>query len=624
MLLALLLLSLFTLVLLGFYVFVAAPRSRGHQTFAAFIACLALWTVNDILMWGFGGGRTLAAWWAGTSFALALLLQLAFVVFAWVFPENAEVPVGRAAVLFAPGLVLVPAALGGMMWSGIEFDGADFRIRLTPLAYAFGLYIYGLFVYGFALLLRKWRRYRGSLWGKQLGAILVALVVTATLKTAANIVLPLAGVYDLLPVGSVFVLVGAVIYAYAITNFKLFSIQSALDQFRLFPIAYKVAFSIAAVAVLSFALFQIPIVWWSFADHTTGAWKRYLVFSVITALVPNLLLVALVIRVISRPLRRLTEAAVDVAGGAYGTQVELKSNDEVGLLADSFNEMSRKMAEDIERLRALNEHLVRTEKLAAAGALAAGVAHEVNNPLASISSLIQILQSRRLNEENEAETREMLRLASTQIARISQVLRDMMDFARQRPPERAPLDLARVVESSLRLAGFDKGFKRLRVTTDFDPRAPRVSADADQLQQVFLNLLLNARDAMPDGGDLRLTLSHDAQANEVSVEVADTGHGIPEEVLPRVFDPFFTTKGAGRGTGLGLAVCYGIVTAHGGRIEVGPGAGGPGTSVRVSLPAGGTAAPSPSKVLANGGAAVQTATAGAPHPNAGAPHAGGE
>jgi signal transduction histidine kinase len=623
MLIALLLLSLFTLVLLGFYVFVAAPRSRGHQTFAAFIACLALWTINDILMWGFGGGRTLAAWWAGTSFALALLLQLAFVVFAWVFPENAEVPARRLAVIFAPGLVLVPAALGGMMWSRVEFDGADFRIRLTPLAYAFGLYIYGLFTYGFVLLLRKWRRYRGSLWGKQLGAILWALVITATLKTAANIVLPLAGVYTLLPVGSVFVLVGAVIYAYAITNFKLFSIQSALDQFRLFPIAYKVAFSIAAVAVLSFALFQIPIVWWSFADHTAGAWKRYLVFSVITALVPNLLLVALVIRVISRPLRRLAEAAVDVAGGAYGTQVELKSNDEVGLLADSFNEMSRKMAEDIERLRALNEHLVRTEKLAAAGALAAGVAHEVNNPLASISSLIQILQSLPLNEGNEAETREMLRLASTQIARISQVLRDMMDFARQRPPERAPLDLARVVESSLRLAGFDKGFKQLRVSTDFDPRAPKVSADADQLQQVFLNLLLNARDAMPDGGDLRVRLSHDAQANEVTVEVADTGHGIPEDVLPHVFDPFFTTKGAGRGTGLGLAVCYGIVTAHGGRIVVEPDAAGRGTNVRVSLPAGASATLS-SKALANGAASVQTSTAGGAQAAAGVPLAAGE
>ena len=603
MLLALLLLSLFTLVLLGFYVFVAAPRSRGHQTFAAFIACLALWTINDIVMWGFGGGRQLAAWWAGLSFGLSLLLQLAFVVFAWVFPENAEVPVRRAAVMFAPGLVLVPAALAGMMWERIDFDGADFHIKLTPLAYAFGLYIYGLFTYGFAMLFAKWRRYRGSLWGKQLGAILFALVITATLKTAANIALPLAGIYTLLPVGSVFVLIGAVIYAYAITNFKLFSIQSALDQFRLFPIAYKVAFSIAAVAVLSFALFQIPIVWLSFADRSAEAWKRYLVFSVITALVPNLVLVALVIRIISRPLRRLTEAAVDVAGGAYGTRVELKSNDEVGLLAASFNEMSRKMAEDIERLRALNEHLIRAEKLAAAGALAAGVAHEVNNPLASISSLIQILQSRPINNENEAETREMLRLVSTQIARISQVLRDMLDFARQRPPARAPLDLARVVESSLRLAGFDKDFKRLRVNTNFDREAPRVSADADQMQQVFLNLLLNARDALPDGGDLRIRTAFDEAACEVVVEVADTGQGIEADALPHVFDPFFTTKRTG--AGLGLAVCYGIVTAHGGQITIAPNKGA-GTTARVSLPANEPAR----EGLAPRTAAVQTSTTG--------------
>ncbi|HEX3559726.1 MAG TPA: ATP-binding protein [Pyrinomonadaceae bacterium] len=606
MLLALLLISLFTLVLLGFYVFVAAPRSRTHQTFAAFIACLALWTINDIVMWGFGGGPRLAGWWTSASFALSLLLQFAFVVFAWVFPEDGEIPLPRAAILFAPGAVLFPAALAGMMWDGLYFDGGDFRIKLTPLAYAFGVYIYALFAYGFAILFRKWRRYRGSLRGKQLGAILFALVVTATLKTAANIVLPLAGVYTLLPVGSVFVLVGVIIYAYAITNFELFSIQSALSQFRLFPIAYKVAFSIAAVAVLSFALFQIPIVWWSFADHTADAWKRYLVFSVITALVPNLLLVALVIRIISRPLRRLTEAAVDVAGGAYGTRVELRSNDEVGLLAASFNEMSRKMAEDIERLRALNEHLIRAEKLAAAGALAAGVAHEVNNPLASISSLIQILQTRPLTAENESETREMLRLASTQIARISRVLRDMTDFARQRPPARSPLDLARVVESSLRLASFDKAFKRLRVTTDFDPRLPHIPADADQLQQVFLNLLFNARDAMPQGGDLRVRAYFDEAKGEAVVEVADDGQGIAPGVLPRVFDPFFTTKHAG--AGLGLAVCYGIVTAHGGRITVASGeiVEGRGTTVRVALPACETAC----EALAPRASSVQTSTAG--------------
>ncbi|MCA1555819.1 MAG: HAMP domain-containing protein, partial [Acidobacteria bacterium] len=358
--------------------------------------------------------------------------------------------------------------------------------------------------------------------------------MTGALTTLATIALPLVGNYALLPFGAIFVIPGVLVYAYAISNFKLFSLQSALDQFRLFPIAYKVALSIALVAMLSFAILQIPIVWWSFGAGTPEAWRRYLVFSIISALVPNLILVALVIRIISRPLRRLTEAAVEVSGGAYGTQVQIGSpNDEVGLLAASFNEMSRKMASDIEHLRTLGEQLVRTEKLAAAGTLAAGVAHEVNNPLASISSLIQILQTRAAavsdNGQQSAETREMLRLISTQIARITQVLRDMMDFARTRPPARAPLDVAHALNASIRLASFDKDFKQLNLTTQYDDSAPLVSADTDQLQQVFLNLLLNARDAMPAGGSLHISTSYERGVHELLIEIADDGAGIAPE-----------------------------------------------------------------------------------------------
>ncbi|HYN85775.1 MAG TPA: histidine kinase N-terminal 7TM domain-containing protein, partial [Pyrinomonadaceae bacterium] len=199
MLLALLLLSLFLLVLLGFYVLVAAPRSRAHQTFAAFVACFALWTVKDIALWGFGGGGArLASLWAATSFVLSLLLQYALAVFAWVFPEDNPVPWRRAAVLFAPGAVLAPAAFAGLLWDEVGFRGDAFRISLAPLAYASGLYVYAIFAYSFALLYRKYRRYRGTLWGRQLGAILCALVITAVLKTAANVALPLAGDYRLL------------------------------------------------------------------------------------------------------------------------------------------------------------------------------------------------------------------------------------------------------------------------------------------------------------------------------------------------------------------------------------------------------------------------------------------
>ncbi|MGH9914248.1 MAG: sensor histidine kinase, partial [Pyrinomonadaceae bacterium] len=406
-----------------------------------------------------------------------------------------------------------------------------------------------------------------------------------TLNFLANILLPVAHDYRLLPYGAVFTVPGVLIYAYAISNFKLFSFQSALDQFRLFPVAYKVALSIAVVASCSFFFLQVPIIWWSFGGSLfSEAWRRFLVFSVISALVPNLLLVALVIRIISRPLRRLTEAAVTVAGGAYGTRVNLSSNDEVGLLASSFNEMSRKMAEDIERLRQMNTHLIRAEKLAATGTLAAGVAHEVNNPLASISSLIQILQTREKNVLDE-QAREYLHLISQQIARITHVLSDMMDFAQARPSTRSFQDVKSIIESSIRLTSFDKQFKKIQIATDWDETAPRVHADPDQLQQVFLNLLLNARDAVrgSENGEIKIKTRYCRDANEIMIEIRDNGQGIKSEHRQHIFEPFFTTKPAGEGTGLGLAICYGMIMGHGGRIEVLPN-GQRGICARVTLP----------------------------------------
>ncbi|MGQ0541083.1 MAG: ATP-binding protein [Blastocatellia bacterium] len=565
MLVLLHLFALFLLVLLGFYVFVADPRSRANQTFAAFIAFLALWTTKDLIFWNFYDEQIGAGWWAASSFIIALMMQWSLAVFAWVFPENLRTPRKRAAVLFAPGLILIPAALFGFLWKDVGFKNGEFVIELAPLAYAFVAYVYFVFFYGASVLFGKYRLYKGTQKGQQVGAIIWALAITGALKTLANIVLPFFDIYSFLPFSSIFVLPGVLIYAYAISNSRFFSLQTTLDQFRLFPITYKIALSIASVAILSFLLFQIPIVWWAFQDGITfEAWRKYLVFSVISALVPNLLLVLLVVRTISRPLQRIALAAVKVTNGEYGTEVDLrKSNDEIGLLADSFNDMSRKMAADIEQLREMNEQLMRTDRLAAMGTLAAGVAHEVNNPLASISSLIQMMQS---DGRHDADTAEQLELISSQIRRITRVTKDLTDFARSRPAAKKEVQIESVVESALRLASFDATFQKLKIETSIENDLPNIFADADQLQQVFLNLFLNARDAMPDGG--QITISAIKIEGSIEISVSDTGTGFDVGGSKNAFDPFYTTKPAGKGTGLGLAVCYGILTAHGGTIVI--------------------------------------------------------
>lgn len=565
MLILLHLFALFLLVSLGFYVFVANPRSRANQTFAAFISFLALWTIKDVIFWNFHKENDLADWWATASFIIALLMQYSLVVFAWVFPENKRTPKQKAAILFAPSLVLIPSTFFGLLWYQAGFVDGKFIIQLAPLAFVFVIYVYAVFGYGSLVLLKKYREYRGTEKGQQLGAILWGLGITGVLKTFANIILPYFSIYDFLPYSTILVLPGVLIYAYAISNFRLLKISTSLDQFRLFPISYKIALSIATVAILSFLFFQIPIAWIAFQNGMNfESWKIYLVFSIISALFPNLLLVLLIMRTISRPLERLTLAALQVTNGEYGTEVELReTNDEFSLLALSFNGMSRKMVADIAELSQLNKQLIRTEKLASMGTLSAGVAHEVNNPLAAISSLVQILQK---NENLDQDSLDKLRLIQTQISRIKQVTSDMMDFARVRPVAKKLVNVNEIIDISLRLASFDKSFQQINIQKISSENLPKVLADSDQLQQVFLNILLNSRDAIEKNG--KLTVETYERNKFVEIRITDNGKGIKEADFKKIFDPFYTTKSAGNGTGLGLAVCYGIITAHGGNIEV--------------------------------------------------------
>jgi HAMP domain-containing protein len=436
MLTIILILSLFITLALGFYVLVAAPHHAINRAFAFFNGLMTLWIVKDLAFWGFHDEQTDGHWWALGSFIIGIGLQYALLIFADVFPENGQVRWWRVGLYALPLLVLLPLLFAGAMWEHAGFHEGRFTIKLKPAAYVFGAYNFLLLGIGFTQLARKYQQYRGTLWGQQIVSVILAKGVTSILAGLAANGLPLLGYYRLLPLISLFIVIGSLIYAYAISNFKLFSLQTALDQLRLFPITYKVTLAVTITGLAGFFLCQVPVALWSFGADIVG-WKRFIVFSAITGLAPTLVLILLIVKIISRPLRDLTETALDVAHGNYGAETRLTSNDEIGVLAASFNAMSRKMADDITRLKAINQMMVRNEKLATAGALATGVAHEVNNPLASISSLVQSLLVRTEDERQ----RETLRLILSQITRISGVLRDLMDFARPKAPELKPTDL---------------------------------------------------------------------------------------------------------------------------------------------------------------------------------------
>jgi two-component system, NtrC family, sensor kinase len=239
-----------------------------------------------------------------------------------------------------------------------------------------------------------------------------------------------------------------------------------------------------------------------------------------------------------------------------------------------------------ERVEA-NRAVARAEKLAAIGRLAAGVVHEINNPLATISACAEALESRVSGgefKESDAleDLREYLGLIRSEAFRCKMITNGLLDFSRARGTEHMLVNLADVINAAARLLGHQQRGENVEFQVDTPNDLPPVSGDAGQLQQAIIALATNAIDAMPAGGVLKIDSRRNG--NSVLVEVSDTGVGIPQENITKIFEPFFTTKEIGKGTGLGLAVCYGILTEHGGSLDV-QSTPDVGTTFTISLPA---------------------------------------
>jgi PAS domain S-box-containing protein len=217
--------------------------------------------------------------------------------------------------------------------------------------------------------------------------------------------------------------------------------------------------------------------------------------------------------------------------------------------------------EDITEKKKIEEDLFLATKHASVGRLAAGVSHEVGNPLASISSLVQEM----LGEDVTPFVKDSLTTINQHVNRIARIVRNLGDFARLYPRQRVPTSMKDILESTLNLVRYDKYFRKIEIHTEVQD-IPSLKIDPDQIQQVFLNLILNARDAMPEGGKLDISIRR--ENSRVEMVFADTGVGMDGEVKDKIFDPFFTTKAPTKGTGLGLSICYSIIKDHGGTIEI--------------------------------------------------------
>ncbi|HHM23729.1 MAG TPA: PAS domain S-box protein [Bacteroidetes bacterium] len=238
------------------------------------------------------------------------------------------------------------------------------------------------------------------------------------------------------------------------------------------------------------------------------------------------------------------------------------------------------IARNITEEKRMEQQLIQSEKLSAVGKLAAGIAHEVATPLTSVSSLAQYL--RELSDDEEFKDK--LRLIQSEIERIARTVRELVDFSRPIEANIGPVHLNQIINEAVRIMRFDRRIKRKTISLELAPDLPEVRAGFDPLLQVFVNLLLNAADALEDVPNGQIDIRTFVEGDSVVATVRDNGPGIPEEVQDKIFEPFFTTKKKGKGTGLGLWVSYNIVKGYSGCIEV-ESKPGEGTTFRIELPA---------------------------------------
>ena len=277
----------------------------------------------------------------------------------------------------------------------------------------------------------------------------------------------------------------------------------------------------------------------------------------------NFIIIHILILKTIKPIMNLTDNLKEVGRGNLSIRSTFGTKDELGFLSEAFNSMMENLNQAREELHHTHTQMIQTEKMAAMGKLAAGLAHEINNPLGGVLTCVETLKQ---NYQDEEQRTKYLYLVQTGLERIRRTVKQLLNFGKQRSFQPEPTDINVLMNRTLEMTSHQLSSNGISIHRDFDQNLSEILGDPHQLIQVFVNLILNAIQAMTEGGELWIrTFQEDGR---VGISIRDTGCGIPGENMDRIFDPFFSTKEPGQGTGLGLSVSYRIIQEHGGEITV--------------------------------------------------------
>jgi len=327
------------------------------------------------------------------------------------------------------------------------------------------------------------------------------------------------------------------------------------------------------IGILYVGMLEKPYI--DLRNRVMGTFAGMAVLSVIILLI----ILTVITSTIINPLKKLVVATNEIAKGDLDHKVSTNLKDEIGQLATSFNQMTdnlnkanqklihwgktleKQVNERTKKIKEMQDSLIQSEKLASLGKMAAGIAHEINNPLTSILINSHLL----LEKADNPYVKESLDLITEETSRCSSIVKGLLEFSRQSPPKKVPADINSLITNTSALLENQLKFQNINVIKKLDSNLPHIKIDTSKIKQVIWNLMINAAEAMPNGGKITLSTRFSKDKKSVVIEITDTGKGIPQENINKLFDPFFTTKESG--SGLGLAVSYGIIQQHQGHIK---------------------------------------------------------
>lgn len=484
------------------------------------------------------------------SFLLLIIVSITF--FSWNFPHPQKMGLTKSLSILIPAAIVFILLWTGNLIHASHMHGSMFEAYFAPLYPVYLIFYTLLIAVNFYWLVKKYYSEKDELLRKQIIMLTLGLIITNLISFIFGLFLPwYLGFYFLVEMSPVAFLIGVILFiTVAISKFDMF--PASLGRLHNFSIKKKIILSSLILVPIIILLIQIPLIKIIFNIKSNSELMRYFLLSVLGGLIVSVSIAFVIIKIISNPLNKLKSKAQEIEKGNYGIKLNLNTNDEIGELTKAFNNMS-------ETLKNNTEELIKREKLAALGKMAAVLAHEIKTPLTSIKMNADIIaETLDLNDEDK----ENFEIMKTEINRLNNLVKDVLQFSRQMELNFSEVklkDLIDNVHNQLSKKLNDKNIILVNNTENV-----RLEADTDKLKQVFINLIDNSIEAVNQNGLIEISSRRNNEDNSISILVKDNGSGIDPEL--NIFEPFFTTKASG--TGLGLSVSQKIIEQHNGAFNL--------------------------------------------------------